>query len=105
MSGADAAELRHGQFPLIGAAFAKDDVALPKAQLAPDDIAALPPAPDVQALRVQMLQPHINLLLRILRLRPLPNALRKLPKRHALPPRAVEERERGPGGVGLQIGR
>ncbi len=93
------AELR--PLPLIGTAFAKDDVALPKAQLAPDDITALPPAPDVQALRVQMLQPHINLLLRIPRRSSLPDALRKLPKRHALPPRATEERERGPGGIGL----
>ena len=57
MSGADAVELRHGQRPLIGAAFAKDDVALAKAQLAPDDIAALPSAPDVQALRVQCSSP------------------------------------------------
>jgi hypothetical protein len=48
-----------------------------------------------------MLQPHINLLLRIPRRSSLPDALRKLPKRHALPPRATEERERGPGGIGL----
>ena len=41
----------------------------------------------------------------ILRLRPLPDALGKLPKRHALPARSVKERERGPGGVGLQMGR
>lgn len=102
MSGADAVELRHGQLSLIGPAAAKDDVALPEPELRARDIAALSPAPDVQALRVQMLQPHINLLLRILRLRPLADALRKRPKRHALPPRAVKERERGPGGVGLE---
>jgi len=46
-------------------AICDDQVALPKARLATDDIAALPPAPDVQALRVQMLQSQINLLLRI----------------------------------------
>jgi hypothetical protein len=63
-----------------------------------------PAAPDVEALRIQMLQPHLNLLLRILRLRPLPDALRKRPKRHALPAGAVEERERGPGGVGAEDG-
>ena len=100
MRGANAVELRHCQLPLIGAAFAKDDVPLPKAQLAPDDIAPLPPAPDVQALRIYMLQPHMNILLRILRFRPVTDALRKITKGHALPAFAVKQKERGPCGIG-----
>jgi|GEM_PF-3292632 len=43
--------------------------------------------------------------LRILRIAGLRTILHNIPKPHAFPPRAVEDRERGPSGVGAEIGQ
>src|SRR2546425_9937371 len=85
MRRADAVELRHGQLALVGAAAAKKEITLAKAQFGADDIATLAPAADLQVLRVKMLQPHIDFIARLARLDALVDVLGELAKRQPLP--------------------
>src|SRR3989442_105140 len=85
MRRADAVELCHSQLALVGAAAAKDEIALAKAQLGADDIATLAPAANVQILRVEMLQPHIDFIARLARLDALVDVLGERAKRQPLP--------------------
>ncbi len=62
-----------------------------------------PSAPHIQRPRLQMLHRHKPLQPRLRRIAGLSSVLHHVPKAHTLPARALEERKRGPGGVGMEV--
>src|SRR3972149_7358623 len=93
MRRADAVELGHGQLALVGAAAAEDDVALAKAQLGADNVAALPPAANVQVAGIKVVKSDIDLFRRISRLDTVVHAFRERAERKPLPTLAIEQRQ------------
>ena len=99
---ADPVHLRHRQLALIRPAASENDVALAKAELRADDIAALAPPPDVETARIQIIQTHVNFLSRIGRLHALVD-LSAIAEGEPLPAFAVENWEVRPVGIGVEV--
>src|SRR3972149_6485196 len=103
MRRADAVELGHGQLALVGAAAAEDDVALAKAQLGADNVAALTPAANVQVAGIKVDKSDTDLFRRISRLDTVVHAFRerRFFQRRAV---AVDERRNAlVRAVGLEV--
>ena len=69
-----------------------------------DDIAALAPPPDVQTAGIEIIQPHINRRRRRARLNALFDIFHDVAKPQARPVLAIEQRQLGPVGIGLELG-